>query len=317
MSIACIIVNYKTGPLIIEHLPKIRAELGSVAGSHIYIVDNQSPTGDAQLLGSACEGMDDVTVIAAERNGGFSYGNNRGFERALADREGKDGFDHFYLLNPDAYPRPGCISTLLGFLDENPQVGIVGSKLEGEDGEAQRSAFRFMSLASELTGAASFGPISKLFANKLVAPPVRDEAHKADWVCGASMLMRADVLEKVGMMDETYFLYFEEVDYQRAAWDAGFEVWYEPAARAVHLVGQSTDMKHSKQSSGKAPDYWYDSRRYYFRKNHGAGFATMADAAWSAGKVINGLKGLLKGQSPVHPLGDIAGLRAAGRRARS
>ncbi|WOI53342.1 glycosyltransferase family 2 protein [Parvularcula sp. LCG005] len=313
MTIAAIIVNYGTGKLILDHLIQIREELATVPGSHLYIVDNLSPNGDAALLTEGTTGMDDVTVIGAPRNGGFSYGNNRGFDQAIAD----GGYDHYYLLNPDAYPRPGCLKALLAFMAEHPKAGLVGSRLEGLDGHIQSSAFRFMSLESEFASAAKLGIFNRLFASKRVARPPQDEAHKTDWVCGASMLLTAEALEKVGLMDEKYFLYFEEVDFQRAIIKAGFEIWYVPSAHAIHLVGQSTDMKDGKQSAGTAPDYWYDSRRYYFEKNHGAAFADKADRAWAWGKRAGGLKSLLKGQGLSSVDRDIAGLEAARKRAAS
>lgn len=312
MSIAAIIVNYQTGALVLDHLERIRAELATVPGSHLYIVDNASPAGCAALLERATADMDDVSVIAAPKNGGFSYGNNRGLERAFDDA----AYEYVYLLNPDAYPLPGCLATLKRFLDEHPAAGIAGSRLEGEDGSVQRSAFRYMSIASEFEQAAALGPISKLLAGKLVAPPAPTDAAPMDWVCGASMLMTRAVVDAIGLMDEAYFLYYEEVDYQRAAKMAGFEVWYVPEARAVHLVGQSTDMKDGKQSVGTSPPYWFDSRRYYFRKNHGAFYAIAADGAWVAGKALNAIKSVAKGNGLSGIKADIAGLRAASRRAK-
>lgn len=289
MSIAAIIVNYRTGALVLSHLAQIRRELGTVPGSHLFIVDNNSPGDDAALLASGTAGMDDVSVIAAPENGGFSYGNNRGIEQAdqYAD------FSHIYLLNPDAYPLDGCLQALLAFQADHPQAAILGSQLEGADGQVQRSAFRFMTVASEFEGAAQTGPISRLLKSKIVAPPIQNAAHAVDWVCGASMLIDRAVLDQIGMMDETYFLYYEEVDFQYAAKKAGFEVWYVPQARAVHLVGQSTDMKDGKQRAGAVPPYWYASRRYYFTKNHGRAYGILADLGWVGGKLIHTVRQLL------------------------
>ena len=308
MSIAAITVNYGTADLVLAHADAVRAELARVPGSRWVIVDNASPNGDAARLQAGFAGADDVTVIAAPRNGGFSYGNNRGIEAA------GDRFEAYYLLNPDAYPLEGCLEALLSFLRDHPKAGLVGSRLEGADGTVQRSAFRFPSPLSEFEGAAATGPISRLLAGSLVAPPPRNEAHRTDWLCGGSLMIRAEALADAGPMDEDYFLYFEEVDFHRAALRAGWEAWYVPQARAVHLVGQSTGMKDSRTKGG-VPDYWYDSRSLYLRKNHGAGFAAVADLARVAGGAVSALRGLAKGRRPDALRADTASLNAARRRA--
>ncbi len=311
MSIALIIVNYGTGALVLSHLPQIRAEMAAFPGSRLFIVDNASPNGDGALVEKETAAFDDVTVIAAPRNGGFSYGNNLGFREALNGE-----FSHVYLLNPDAYPLQGCLKTLITFLDVRSKVGAVGSRLEGEDGTVQTSAFRFSTIASEFEGTTWTGVFRKLLNRYVVAPPPRGEAHTTDWLCGASILFRRDVIERLGPMDEHYFLYYEEVDYQRAVWDAGFEIWYEPAARAVHLVGQSTDMKDGKQRAGLIPSYWYDSRLYYFTKNHGRLYALGADMAWIGGKAVRAVRWLVTGKGLGPTLAEVRGIFSARRRRR-
>lgn len=295
MAVATIIVNYQTAPMVLAHLPALRAEMATVPGSRAYIVDNASPTGDAETLARAVADMADVTVIAAPENGGFSYGNNRGFEQAKAD----GAFDNFFMLNPDAYPRPGCFQTLLTFFDQHQDAGIVAPRLEGEDGTAQRSAFNYPTVANEFLGRAPLGTLFKLVEPAVVAPPVRSKAHPCDWVAGAAVMIRGDALEQVGPMDERYFLYFEEVDHQRAFHEAGFSVWYEPAAVAVHLVGQATGIVHGRQSGGVAPPYWYDSRRRYFLKHHGQDGARWADRARGAAFRLQDWRDLAAGKS-VH-----------------
>lgn len=312
MSIAAIIVNYGTGDLVLDHLADVRAELASVPGSHLWIVDNASPNGDAGRLEAATARFDDVTVIAAPRNGGFSYGNNRALEEALPL-----GFEHVYLLNPDAYPREGCLRRLREFLKATPRAGFAGSRLEGEDGAVQCSAFRFMSAAGEFEAAARTGPISRLLSRAIVAPPPRDAPHRTDWLAGASVLIKRAVFDEIGLMDETYFLYYEEVDFQRTALKAGYEAWYVPDARTVHLVGQATGLVQGRHSSGRVPDYWYDSRRYYLRKNHGAAYMALADAARAAGTAVSGLRSIVAGRSLGDARADLRSILDARRRAGS
>ena len=130
------------------------------------------------------------------------------------------------------------------------------------------------------------GAATRLLSRNVVAPPVKDTAHATDWVAGASMIVRRDVIEQVGLMDERYFLYFEEVDYCRKARRAGWSCWYVPTSRVVHLVGQSTGVTDTKRPPRRVPDYWFASRRRYFRQNHGLMYCRLADAAWACSHAL-------------------------------
>src|SRR5690606_31205032 len=98
------------------------------------------------------------------------------------------------------------------YLDSHPEVGFAGSHIHGEDGAPHTTAFRFPSIASEFEGAAKTGPVSKLLKNAIVAPPLPTQTTRVDWLAGASVLMRQKVLDRIGLFDETFFLYFEETD---------------------------------------------------------------------------------------------------------
>lgn len=97
------------------------------------------------------------------------------------------------------------------------------------------------------------------------------------------MIVRREVFESVGLLDEKYFMYFEEVDFCLAANRSGWPCWYVPASRVVHLVGQSSGVTDTKRPPKRLPKYWFDSRRRYFLKNHGWLYAAIADAAWVVG----------------------------------
>jgi GT2 family glycosyltransferase len=96
------------------------------------------------------------------------------------------------------------------------------------------------------------------------------------------MLLPRAVLDRLGPMDEDYFLYFEETDWQLRAARAGLEVWYVPEARFFHLEGALTGQGSAARDESAVPDYWFRSRRRYFEKNHGAAYADRADRAWLA-----------------------------------
>ncbi|MEL7238670.1 MAG: glycosyltransferase family 2 protein, partial [Planctomycetota bacterium] len=142
------------------------------------------------------------------------------------------------------------------------------------------------------------------------APPVRDDAHQTDWVAGASMLVRREVFEQAGLMDERYFMYFEEVDFCRRAMEAGWPCWYVPSSRVVHLVGQASGVTDAKKQNKRRPAFWFESRRRYMLKNLGKLRATLADLCFMTGFATWRLRRRLQrkpDQDPQKFLTDFAG----------
>lgn len=314
-TIAAVIVNYNMAANIIEHLDALVAECAHFPNSKIYVVDNASPNGDAALLlalAARPEYRTVLRVIANPENSGFARGNNIALREAFG---ADDKPDLVYLLNPDAYVRPGALKSLVAFLATHPKAGLAGSRLEHPDGSPQISAFRFFSAASEFESAARTGVISRLLSARRVAPPQTDETRAVEWVCGASTLIRRAVLDAVGLFDEAYFLYYEETDFMLQAARRGFETWYVPESRVVHLVGRSTGVIDGKAASKAPPGYWFESRAHYFRKNHGALYAAFADAAWLAGSALYLARAALSGRSDG-PMPALRGyFKSLGRRA--
>jgi N-acetylglucosaminyl-diphospho-decaprenol L-rhamnosyltransferase len=223
-----------------------------------------------------------ASIEPLARNGGFAYGNNEAIRAALA---ATDKPEYVLLLNPDTLVRPGAIRALLEFMGAHPHAGIAGSRLEDPDGTPQRSAFRFHTVRSELEAGLRLGVVSSLLRRHIVAPPVPagEEPVRTDWVAGASRIVRRAVCEQAGLMDEAYFMYFEEVDFCLRAARHGWPCWYVPASRVVHLVGQSSGVTDVRRANKRRPAYWFDSRRRYFLKNHGRLKTVLADLAWSLG----------------------------------
>lgn len=278
MKIWVVIVNYKTPDLA---LAAVRSALPDVTalGGRICVVDNASGDGSYERIaaGLAEIGSPIAEVVAAERNGGFGYGNNVGFRRALA---GANPPDYFYMLNPDATANPGALATMVRFLDEHPAVGIAGTHVEDSDGSTHASAFRFPSPLGEVEGTLRLGLASRALRRWAVAGLELDRTQPVDWVTGASSIIRREVLESVGLFDENFFLYFEETDLCRRAAIAGWERWFVREATVRHARGASTGIKDTARPM---PSYWFDSRRYYFLKQGGSGALAVANMAWVAG----------------------------------
>jgi len=233
-----------------------------------------------------------VSLHKTSRNGGFSYGVNAGVRHTLASERRPDAF---LLLNPDTYVRAGAIDALVGALRDDPDIGIVGSRLEDPDGAIQHSRFRFPSIANQLDDGLRLGVVHRMLGDRVTCPPLSDEAHDIDWLAGASMLIRSEVFERVGLFDEDFFLYFEELDFTRRARALGIRARYVPSSRVVHLVGQSTGVTARHGRPGRTPSYWFASRALYFRKHHSRLYKLLADAAFLLGRagchVLRGLRG--------------------------
>lgn len=294
-SVLTVTVTYRCAEWTAKSLEALHAERARSPDItlHSVVVDNAS--GDAPALRRLIDenGWDDwVTLITAERNGGFAYGNNVALRHAYS--QGRIP-DYFYLLNPDAEVRPGAIETLVQFLDQRPDAGLAASSIEEANGQLWPWAFRFPSWVSELESGLSFGPVTKLLEKHMVRRRMGDVAEQVDWFPGASMMMRREVVDDIGGLDEAYFLYFEETDYLMRAKEAAWSAWYVPESRVKHSAGQSTGVTTHRDRPVRLPGYWFESRRRYFAKNHGLPYAAAADVvalgAYSLGAVKRALKG--------------------------
>lgn len=286
MKLLVVIVNYRTPALTVDCLASLAPEILRVAGAEtgnvrVVITDNLSGDDSVAQISRAIldNGWSDwASLMPLPRNGGFAYGNNAGIRPAL---QSADPPEFVLLLNPDTLVRPGALSALLEFMENRREVGIAGSRLEHPDGTPQRSAFRFHSVLGELEAGLRLGLASRVLARRVVAPPVPGEACATDWVAGASMMIRREVFSQIGLMDEEYFMYFEEVDFCRRARRAGWQCWYVPESRVVHLVGQSSGVTDARQSRKRRPAYWFASRKRYFLKNLGWIRTQLANLAWT------------------------------------
>ncbi len=276
-----VIVNYRTSGLAVDCLRSVAPQIADLGAAKVVVVDNASDDGSVARLRETIvsQGWEDwASVIPAERNGGFAYGNNLGIRLALRQR---DRPDYLLLLNPDTIVRPGAIRALVDFMNGHPGAGIAGSRLENANGGAERSAHTAPSPLGELESGARLGVLSRALHRYGVAPPARDAAHECDWVSGASLIVRRKVIEDIGLLDEGFFLYFEEVDFCTRARKAGWQVWFVPESCVVHLEGASTGIQ---KVARRRPQYWYDSRRRYFTKHFGVAGLVLADVLWAAGR---------------------------------
>lgn len=283
MSLAIIVLNFRTPALTVDCLHSLAGEIAGVDGARVVVVDNASGDDSVEKITAAAEqqGWSQwASVLPLDRNGGYSAGNNAGIRLALA---GPRPAEYVLLLNPDTIVRPGALAALVEFMDRHPRVGIAGSRLENTAGGVDGSARRMPTPWSELESAARSGPVTRLLGRHVVPMPLRDEPHRCDWVSGASIVVRGRVFEEIGLLDEGYFLYYDEVDFCTRAKRAGWECWYVPASRVLHLEGASTGIRTPRK---RRAGYWYDSRRRFFAKHYGLLGLLAADGLWALGRSI-------------------------------
>ncbi|MDX5402228.1 MAG: glycosyltransferase family 2 protein [Rhodobacterales bacterium] len=278
-----VLLNWRTAPMTLRAAKAGLAAMAEVhaafpgARTDMVIVDNDSGDGSFEMLRDAAQvnGWTEggaVRVIHSGHNGGFGAGNNVGIRAGMADGEPPD---FVYLLNSDAFPEPGALVALIRALEADPQAGIAGSFIYGDDDVPHETAFRFPTVWSEFEESAATGPISRILSRWRVPLEIPRVTTRVDWLAGASMMIRRDVLDRVGIFDETFFLYYEETDLCHRAARAGFATVYVPESRVMHIGSVSTGMK----SWNQVPEYWFDSRLHYFTKTHGAVYAVLCSLA--------------------------------------
>ena len=303
-------VSYKTAEMVIQCLRTLIVEQRAAKDvgieTRVLVVDNDS--GDAPALEQfvEAEGVGGfIKIIRAERNGGFAYGNNVAFRYAY-----DSGVipDYFWLLNPDTEVFPRGLIELVEFMASYPEVGIAGSALTLHDGTVFPYTFRFPTPVCELNNGLAWGIFDKLFPVGVAYKKIGTGPEEADWLPGASMLLRRSVVETIGGMDEAYFLYFEETDYCRRMKEVGFSTYYVPRSVVKHSPGGSTGVTSLTEKAKRRPAYWYESRRRYYHNNFGLPLAIAADAALVCAGTLGVIKRILQGkgeENVPHQIRDV------------
>lgn len=281
-TVAIITVNYGTAAAVLERVGRYLPDLAGT-GARLFLVDNASPGGDGARLEAGIAALAPtpipVTVLQASLNGGFAAGNNLAFAYL---RQSDWQPDAVLLLNPDAEPESGAVTTLLEGLLARPEAGFVGPTLVNDDGSTFSAAFHFPSWRTEVLRPLGL-PMVERFCPILASEG--DDPVPVDWIGGASLMIRWQVLQALGDLDEGFFLYLEEVDYQRVASRQGWQSWHLPAARVWHAAGETTGVVDGHAKAGRTPAYLHESWTRYFAKHHGIA-ATRMMAAGRLGAVL-------------------------------
>lgn len=287
LTLAVVIINYKTPELVKAVLESLKTEIDKNS-MQVIVVDNGSKDNSLSFLNAWIEknhATSWVKLIDVGHNTGFSGGNNLGILAVKAK--------NYLLLNSDTIVRPGAIRILLETANKHPDAGLISPRLESDSGKAQKSCFRFHTPISEFISSASTSIISNLFRKYVVAQPVKDEPDYYQWTSFACILLKAEMIERIGLLDEEFFMYFEDVEFSYRAVNAGWKVLNNPKAHVVHLRGGSSPVKSQTKLRKRLPQYFYESRTRYFYLLYGYSGLFLANILWSLGATISFIRSLL------------------------
>ena len=278
--IAISIINYRTGPMTIACATSVLEDVGDL-DVQIVVVDNASGDGSADQIADWIAAQPDgtpVTLLRSDRNTGFSGGHNRGMAAVRAD--------YYLILNSDALVRHGFLKKILASADANPDAGLIAPRIETADGDLQDNCFRFHTPLSELIRGAGSGPVTRLLRRYVVALTAPVNPEEIEWASFACILLRGEMVARIGPMDEGYFLYFEDAAYSLTARRAGWGIIHEPDAVVVHFRGGSGPVKALAQARKRLPPYYYASRTRFFRQAYGPLGPSLANLMWGMGRLI-------------------------------
>ncbi len=225
MDLSIVILNYKTARLTRQCIKTIKLYEPKLA-YEIIVVDNNSRDGVGAMLK---ERYPDVRFIQTGRNLGYAAGNNVGMKAATGR--------FVMILNPDITVRPGSIEAMVAYLEKHPAIGVLGPKLVRPDGSVDESCFRFPTHAIPIYRRTPLGRTSRgrrALECYLMSDYDRKETRDVDWLLGAVLLFRRSELDRIGLFDERFFLYYEDTDWCRRFRRAGYRVVYYAGAEMVH-----------------------------------------------------------------------------------
>ena len=231
MQLSVIIVNYNVEFFLEQCLNSVYSALKEIDGE-VYVVDNNSIDGSLKMVR---EKFPDVILIANKDNVGFSRANNQALKKAI----GK----YHLLLNPDTIVEEDTFKEVIQFMDEHPDAGGLGVKMIDGKGnflpESKRGLPTPKDAFFKIFGLSRLFPKSKRFGRYHLSFLDKDEIHEIEILSGAFMLMREEALDKVGLLDEDFFMYGEDIDLSYRIVLGGYKNYYFPKTRIIHYKGES------------------------------------------------------------------------------
>ena len=254
MTVSVVVVSWNTRDLLRNCLLTVDREARRFEDGdlEVFVVDNGSTDGTVEMVRKS---FPSVALIANTENAGFAAANNQ----ALARCKG----EYVLLLNPDTELKPGAIGQMVGFLKSRLYVGAVGPLLISPDGSMQESCYPRPTLFREFWRLLYLDRLHRL-AIYPMAEWTLDRPRQVETVQGACILIKHSVLDEIGLLDQDFFIYTEEIDLCRRIIAAGWRIYWLPTATVVHYGGQST-----RQAASQMFIELYRSKLHYFRKHNG------------------------------------------------
>ncbi|MCK4326613.1 glycosyltransferase family 2 protein [bacterium] len=254
MDLSIVIVNYNSAVVL---SPCLNSIYGREANTdfEVFVVDNNSNDNSAELVERE---FPQVKIIKNKLNLGFSKGCNQGIQKS------KGGY--ILLLNPDTIIKSHALEDMVGFMKREPDCGIVGPQIMDSDGTIQLSCRSFPSFRNALFNRYSL--FTRLFPNNrfsrgyLLSDWDHNQIREVDWVSGACMMVRRQALDNIGLLDERFFMYCEDVDLCYRMKEQGWKVYYLPEVRITHCIGESS------QSIGCRSIIEHHKSMFQFYKKH-------------------------------------------------
>jgi N-acetylglucosaminyl-diphospho-decaprenol L-rhamnosyltransferase len=301
MKLLIAITSYRVTDLTIDCLRSLSEQISRVPSTKVAVCENGSGGDAAEKLRRAIEqnGWESwVDLIMVYPNRGFAGGTNAAMQPAM---DSANPPEYVFLLNSDTVVMDHALDTLVEFMDSHPAAGIAASTLLTPDGKMETSPFRFPGIATELDRGLRLGIVSKLLSPWSLALPKPKEASPVDWASGASLILRRTMLEQIGLLDEGLYTYFDDIDICLRAARTGWQTWYVPESKVIHLGGATTGIASHLVKPRRYPSYWYQARQRFFTKNYGALYTALADAAFITGYAIWRLRRRLQHKPDTDP----------------
>lgn len=258
LDLAIVIVNYNVAALLRRCLQSVFASEGDFS-FRVCVVDNASRDDSVVLVRDE---FPDVLLLANQQNVGYPAANNQGL-RALGV-EDEDGPRYALLLNPDTELPPDALAMMLAYMDAEPDVGVAGPRLVLPDGSLDLACRRgFDSMAAlfyRMVGLSRLFPRSPRFARYNMTYLDEHELAEVDSVVGAFMLVRGEAVRTVGLMDDRFWMYGEDLDWAKRIKDCGWKVVYNPAVTVLHVKRAS-----SKQNARAQVEFYRAMLIFYYK----------------------------------------------------
>jgi N-acetylglucosaminyl-diphospho-decaprenol L-rhamnosyltransferase len=289
--LSVVIVNYNTSELLEACLTRLLASRLDRA-LDVFVVDNGSRDGSVSMMQRR---FPNVELIASSRNRGYASANNLALERILIRWRlaGRPVGNAVLLLNTDCFVEPDSLQIVASFLDSRPEAGIVGPRLVLRDGSldlACRRSFPQPSSAFwKLTGLSKIFPDSPRFASYNMTWLDERETSEVDSVVGAFMMVRLEAVDAAGLMDDSFFMYGEDLDWAYRIKHFGWKVYYYPAATVLHYKGAT-----SARQSYRLIVEFYRAMYLFHQKHYAPGMAAPLNWVVTTGIIARGLFALTR-----------------------